>query len=122
MTTFEGDNTVLAQQSARFILKNIKNIHKGFKTTGLFKYLNNVDSLLSTKCAAKTIEQMSDLNILQEALQVRSAYYANETFKKLNSSNASENEKTNNLFAVDIISMTRAHILYVTFKNFKDAI
>lgn len=51
-TTFEGDNTVMAQQSSKYLFKNVKNIQKGFKATGIFKYLNNVEDLCSKKCPA----------------------------------------------------------------------
>jgi len=30
VVTFEGDNTVMTQQSARYLMKNLKNIAKGF--------------------------------------------------------------------------------------------
>jgi len=48
-TTFEGDNTVMHQQSARLILKTIKNIQRGFKPTGIFDYFNKFEELLSKK-------------------------------------------------------------------------
>lgn len=45
-TTFEGDNTVLYQQSAKFIIKTAKNIQRGFKSSGVFDYFNSFDALL----------------------------------------------------------------------------
>jgi acyl-CoA oxidase len=46
-TTFEGDNTVMAMQSARYLIKTYKNLHKGFKATNpVMKYLNNAEKLL----------------------------------------------------------------------------
>lgn len=87
--TFEGDNTVMTQQSARYIMKTMKNIHKGFKATGLFKYLNNIDNLCSAKCAALNADQLRDMDLLRQALQIRAAYKIRNTFKKIAASTAS---------------------------------
>jgi hypothetical protein len=59
---------------------------------------------------------------LQEALEVRAAFRVRDTYKKLDQSTASDNEKMNTLFAVDVVSMLGSHISYVTFKMFKDMI
>ena len=59
-----------------------------------------------------------DLELLMETLQVRSAYKVRETFKKLNSSTASENEKTISLFGIDTVSLALTHISYSTFLTF----
>lgn len=53
-----------------------------------------------------------------EALQVRAAYKVKDTFKKLNASTASDNEKQNTLFGTDIISLSHSHIDYATFLSF----
>ncbi len=57
-TTFEGDNTVMHQQSTKFIVKNFKNIQKGFKPTGIFEYFNRFDELLKLKSNAKKPEDL----------------------------------------------------------------
>lgn len=53
---------------------------------------------------------------------MRAAFRVRDTFKKMDQSTASVNEKVNALFAVDIVSMLGSHISYVTFKMFKDVI
>ncbi len=88
------------------------------KASGLFEYLNHVDTLCHSKCVAKNAEQLLDLEVLMETLQVRSAFKVRETFKKLNSSTASENEKTNSLFGIDTVSLALTHIAYSTFLSF----
>lgn len=50
-TTYEGDNTVMAQQSARFLIKNLKKIEKGKKATGILEYLNSIPTLINKKCS-----------------------------------------------------------------------
>ena len=46
-TTYEGDNTVMLQQAARFIMKTWKKIHQGKdKPTGLLGYMAHIDELI----------------------------------------------------------------------------
>jgi hypothetical protein len=59
---------------------------------------------------------------LEEALAVRSAYHVSETCRRMALSSASESEKTNTHFGVEIVQMSRAHIMYLSFKLFKDTI
>ena len=110
-TTFEGDNTVMAQQSSRLLIKNIKSLQKGFKPTGIFAYLNKMHKATGLKCVAKNPKQVLDVDIVEEALFMRTVYQIKTTFEKLMRSQASENEKTNSLFAVDIIKMAQYHIM-----------
>ena len=59
---------------------------------------------------------------VEEVLSVRSGLKVLQTVKKMMKSKASENEKTNSLFTMDIIEMTRNHMVYLAFKVFKNAI
>ena len=46
--TFEGDNTVMAQQSSNYLFKLADKVfYKGYKAEGVFEYINEVDSLLT---------------------------------------------------------------------------
>ena len=121
-TTFEGDNTVMLQQSARLILKTIKNIQRGFKPSGVFEYFNKMQELLAAKSNIKSHTDLHDLKLLETALAARSAYLINSTAAKLFTSKLSENEKVNSGFSVDMIKMAQAHIMYVTFKFFLEHI
>ena len=47
--TYEGDNTVMAQQTFSYIKKKFKKIKNGKPTYGWFKYFNVIDEL----CLAK---------------------------------------------------------------------
>jgi acyl-CoA oxidase len=44
--TYEGDNTVMAQQSISYIQKKLSKISKGVPTTGILRYLNDIDKTL----------------------------------------------------------------------------
>lgn len=70
MTTYEGVNVLMAQQSSRFILKQMKKLNQGKKLHGIFEYLNHVDELANLKFeGAWTLEKIS------EALRARAAYH-----------------------------------------------
>jgi acyl-CoA oxidase len=49
MQTFEGDNTVMLQQSSRYLFKLIKKHYKGKKVESPFEYIAEIDTVLSDK-------------------------------------------------------------------------
>jgi len=49
--TYEGDNTVMAQQSISYIKFKLGKINKGVPTTGILRYLNKIDELLQLQPA-----------------------------------------------------------------------
>jgi hypothetical protein len=59
--TFEGDNTVMAQQSARFLMKLYEKVKKGklLAQDSLYAYLNNLDTLIKKKCVATKVESFT---------------------------------------------------------------
>ncbi|CDW75768.1 acyl-coenzyme a oxidase [Stylonychia lemnae] len=120
--TFEGDNTVMLQQCSRLIVKTVKGLAKGKKAEGNFSYLNNILGLIEMKSTAKTVEDVLSVEFLETALAVRSAFKVKSTVEDLMKSKASENQKANSEFAIDIISMSTAHVMYTTFYNFKNGL
>jgi hypothetical protein len=49
--TFEGDNVVMMQQSAKYLIKQYKKALKGKnKPQGLMSYLNEVEHLTALQC------------------------------------------------------------------------
>jgi len=127
-TTYEGDNTVLYQQSARLITKTWKKLYlkeEGEKATGLLSYLNEVDSLLSSKSSIKSVEDALNLDNLEKGLAVRAAFRIKSTMEQMaqkDKEGVSETEKVNSLLAVDIVKMAQNHIMYVAFKIFRNTI
>lgn len=118
--TFEGDNTVMAQQSSRFLQKLHKRMRKGEKLGGLFSYLNNLDKTLLLKCSATTPEDFANVDQVQEALMVCSCYITEGTMKVLNESGHNKTEKTNFVYALDVVLMSTTHIKYITMVNFRN--
>lgn len=57
LATFEGVNTLMSQQSARFLFKQVKKTKRGKKCKNYFEYINNLTELISSKSAAKSVEE-----------------------------------------------------------------
>jgi hypothetical protein len=72
------------------------------------------------KSTAKTVEDVLSIDFLETALAVRSAYKIKVVMEDLMKSKDSENEKVNSVFAIDIVSMATAHVMYTTFYQFKN--
>ncbi len=49
MCTWEGDNTVMAQQTARYVVQALQSAMKGKKPSGSAAYLANVQQILASK-------------------------------------------------------------------------
>ena len=61
------------------------------------------------------IDQLSDLKVLDLALQVRAASLIMQTVTEYNASKEPEKIKDNELFQQAKVNMTKAHIIYLTF-------
>ena len=73
-TTFEGDNTVMAQQSYNFLIKLASRvIKKKEKATGVFSYLNQLDELVTLKSKASDYQHFLDIENVELALKVNLA-------------------------------------------------
>lgn len=110
LVTYEGVNTVMMQQSSRLLLKQAKVLASGKKCTGYMAYLNDSKKLLNGKSHAKTIEEFLQLDHLERALATRAVYAFKELTQAMAASTATDQEKTNDIFAVDIIATTTLHI------------
>ena len=90
--TYEGDNTVMAMQSGRYIFKQVSKVMKGKPCEGVFAYLNEVLDLLKSdlKCAAKTPEEFISLKQIDEALKVNVCYQVFSVSQQLKKSKESK--------------------------------
>lgn len=60
--TYEGDNTVMAQQSSKYLMKLVKKVRSGKKLDGVFSYLNELPTFRSLKCSASAADQFTSLD------------------------------------------------------------
>jgi len=62
---------------------------------------------------------MHDLDILEEILSVRSAVRIMYVVRLTKTSKASESERRNTLFSMELAAMAKAHLKLMTFKIFR---
>ena len=56
LATFEGVNTLMTQQSSRYLIKQVKKAKSGKTCKDYFEYINHLSKLVSSKSEAKTLE------------------------------------------------------------------
>eukprot|EP01117_Protostelium_nocturnum_P000974 TRINITY_DN112_c0_g1_i1.p1 TRINITY_DN112_c0_g1~~TRINITY_DN112_c0_g1_i1.p1 ORF type:complete len:726 (-),score=301.95 TRINITY_DN112_c0_g1_i1:181-2358(-) len=80
--SWEGDNTVLSQQTAKFIIKSLRKVLSGGKKmTGFESYLNNARESLADKWPAKTAEDCFDSSLQMRVFQHLVVYVAEKIAK-----------------------------------------
>ena len=69
--TYEGDNTLMMLQSARFVFKLLKKAQKGQVLPYPFEYISKAKELLAIKGKGTSLEDMTNIQTLDQALAVR---------------------------------------------------
>jgi acyl-CoA oxidase len=118
--TYEGDNIVMSLQSARYVFKLVKMASKGKKLPFPFQYISNAQALKAMKGKGKSIEEMMDMDILENALAVRALTQIENTATAFATSNANDKAKDNELFARMKLDMIRVHMEYVSMHIFRN--
>ena len=123
MAIFEGDNTVMAQQNAKYVIKKVTKARQGKKAKGYFTYFNELDKLCCLKpTGIDSVEAFSSLDHLETALAVRAAYWVQKVVTDLSTSKEPEKVKINDLYAQNITRMSKCHMWYLTFLMAKENI
>ena len=78
-----------------------------------------MQTLLSAKNQARTVEDFSEIDILDRALQARVCNLISSTMKDYYASTSSNKVKDNDLFYQAKINMTKAHFKYLQFCLFR---
>lgn len=65
---FEGDNTVMLLQSARFVFKLVKQASKGKTLPYPFAYISQAEDFMKLKNKGRSVEECMDLDFIQKAL------------------------------------------------------
>ena len=120
--TYEGDNTVMAQQWARFLVKSMGKLMKGNSLKGWVSYLNKVQEISEIKCSAKSAEDFDSLEMQEEMMIVRACYLIGDTCLKISQSSEPMQTRWNEVFQQELIEMSRVHTMLVTFQIFRDGI
>jgi hypothetical protein len=68
---------------------------------------------------ATTVEEFLNLQHLDDALAIRAAFKVHDTMNKISSSKEKKVVTMNDLFAQEIISMAKSHMLYISFTVYR---
>ena len=71
--TWEGDNTILTLQAGRYLISCYREAKQGTKQHGGVAYLNDIETLIKSRCVAKSPEQVAELDVIGQAFHVVSA-------------------------------------------------
>ncbi|XP_031273870.1 peroxisomal acyl-coenzyme A oxidase 1-like [Pistacia vera] len=69
--TYEGDNTVLLLQVARFLMKTVSQLGSGKKPVGTISYMEQVEHLMKCRCEVQIAEDWLKPAVILEAFEAR---------------------------------------------------
>jgi len=120
--TYEGDNIVMALQTARFLVKSLEKAGKGKRLVGSVSYLQ--DKSLKGNCPAASEKEMRDGGILLHAYGTRargSIIKAAKAIKAGLQRGLSTTEVTN-ANQIELVKAAKAHGMYTLVLHFVNAL
>ncbi|XP_053354296.1 peroxisomal acyl-coenzyme A oxidase 1 isoform X3 [Clarias gariepinus] len=122
MCTYEGENTVMMLQTARYLVKSYRQVRDGKKLSGIVSYLNDSHPRLQpqTTGSRPTVTNINDLQSLVEAYKLRATKLVETAAKSLQTElqrNKSQEDAWNNS-SLELIRASDAHCHYVVVKLF----
>ncbi|CAH1248086.1 ACOX1 [Branchiostoma lanceolatum] len=114
--TYEGENTVLMLQTARYLMKSYNQSMQGEKLADSVAYLSGVQPVP----AAGRTRNVLDLGVLIEAYQHRAARLVHEAALQLRNERQAGKDQPDawNAASVDLVKAAKAHSQYFVVKNF----
>ncbi|KAJ8264118.1 hypothetical protein GJAV_G00145380 [Gymnothorax javanicus] len=120
--TYEGENTVMMLQTARYLLKSFAQATAGQQLGGMVSYLNKSQSRLQARPVSSrpTVVDISDLASLVEAYKQRAARLVETAAKNLQMEMQRSKTKEDawNNTSIDLVRASDAHCHYVVVKLF----
>ncbi|KAM9515596.1 peroxisomal acyl-coenzyme A oxidase 1 isoform 4-T4 [Guaruba guarouba] len=121
--TYEGENTVMMLQTARFLVKSYTQVSSGQRVTGMVSYLNDLSRqrIQPQHVAARTVTvRLNDPVSLVEAYKARAAWLVEAAAKNLEAelNHRRSKEDAWNKTSVDLVQASEAHCHYVIVKLF----
>uniref|UniRef100_A0A3Q0RHE9 Acyl-coenzyme A oxidase n=1 Tax=Amphilophus citrinellus TaxID=61819 RepID=A0A3Q0RHE9_AMPCI len=123
--TYEGENTVMMLQTARYLVKSYRQAKAGQQLSGIVSYLNEADvrRVQPQPVAARpTVVDINDLSSLVEIYKLRAATLVELAAKSIQQElqhRKSQEDAWNNS-AIDLVRASDAHCHYVVVKLFTD--
>ncbi|XP_048222381.1 peroxisomal acyl-coenzyme A oxidase 1 isoform X3 [Perognathus longimembris pacificus] len=123
--TFEGENTVMLLQMARYLMKSYNQVLSGKLVCGTVSYLNDLPSqrIQPQQVAAwPTVVDINSPESLTEAYKLRASRLVEMAAKNLQTalSHRKNKEVAWNLTSVDLVRASEAHCHYVVVKIFAE--
>ncbi|KAM9119752.1 peroxisomal acyl-coenzyme A oxidase 1 isoform 4-T4 [Pangshura tecta] len=121
--TYEGENTVMMLQTARFLIKSYTQVSSGKLVSGMVAYLNDLSGqrIQPQQVAARpTTVHINDPASLVEAYKLRASRFVEVAAKNLQAelSHRKSQEDAWNRTSVDLVRASEAHCHYVVVKLF----
>ncbi|POM68344.1 Acyl-CoA dehydrogenase/oxidase, partial [Phytophthora palmivora] len=111
--TFEGDNTVMAQQTANYLLRSVEKLRCGEKLAGSVQYLEREQA--SNRHRHWGVEGSTDLSnsaLLRDALDVYTGRQVLQVAAKLAAAKGKTEAECMNSCQVDLVEIARVHVFY----------
>ncbi|KAM6939933.1 peroxisomal acyl-coenzyme A oxidase 1 [Xenentodon cancila] len=123
--TYEGENTVMMLQTARYLVKSYRQAKAGQQLSGIVSYLNeSQDRRVHPQAVAArpTVVDVNDLSSLVEVYKLRAAILVEMAAKSIQQElqrRKSQEDAWNNS-AIDLVRASDAHCHYVVVKVFTE--
>jgi len=119
--THEGENTVMALQTARYLIKCLAKLRKGSELQDNVNYLTFINEILAVqKCDAKSPDDFT-LDTLNKCIKANAAYLTYAAAQKImaaTSKGLSMKEAWNHKAGMDLVEAARAHTVCFTYRAF----
>uniref|UniRef100_A0A671YGZ3 Acyl-coenzyme A oxidase n=1 Tax=Sparus aurata TaxID=8175 RepID=A0A671YGZ3_SPAAU len=123
--TYEGENTVMMLQTARYLVKSYQQAKAGQQLSGIVSYLNETDHRRvqpQPVSARPTVVDINDLASLVEIYKLRAAILVGMAAKSIQQELQHRKNQADawNNSAIDLVKASDAHCHYVVVKLFTD--
>uniref|UniRef100_A0A3Q3KRE5 Acyl-coenzyme A oxidase n=1 Tax=Monopterus albus TaxID=43700 RepID=A0A3Q3KRE5_MONAL len=123
--TYEGENTVMMLQTARYLVKSYQQVKAGKQLSGIVSYLNEAEHWRvqpQPVAARPTVVDINDLASLVEVYKLRAAILVEMAAKNIQQElqRTKNQEDAWNNSAIDLVRASDAHCHYVVVKLFTD--
>ncbi|KAL3818001.1 hypothetical protein ACJIZ3_003906 [Penstemon smallii] len=116
--TYEGDNTVLLLQVARFLMKTVSQLGSGKKPLGTISYMGKIEHLMQSRCTVQKAEDWLKPSQVLEAFEARAVKMAVSCAKNL--SKFTNPEEGFAELSADLVEAAVAHCQLIVVSKFID--
>nr|AQZ55555.1 acyl-CoA-oxidase-1 [Mangifera indica] len=114
--TYEGDNTVLLLQVARFLMKTVSQLGSGKKPVGTISYMEQAEHLMKCRCEVQRAEDWLKPSVILEVFEARATRMSVACAQNL-SKFANPEEGFSELLA-DLVEAAIAHCQLIVVSKF----